>query len=120
MELRVYYEDTDLGGIVYHSRYLNFCERARSELFFKRGEKPVWRGYHFIVRHIEATYHLPATLGDLLTVETELKEVRGARLLLYQRVRRGEELLFEMEITLVCLRGDRPARVPDHFLQVLG
>ena len=72
MKIRVYYEDTDAGGIVYYSNYLNFCERARSDAFFNRGLTPVLESGHFVVKKLTADYSLSAKLGDLLEVHTEL------------------------------------------------
>ncbi len=118
MKIRVYYEDTDLGGIVYHSKYLNFCERARSELFFAAGKTPVYNGYHFVVKNIDATYHKPAYLGDILSVKTKLLELKGASLVLEQSVGKEETLCFWMKITLVCLKNGRPVRIPDYFLEL--
>lgn len=100
MEIRVYYEDTDVGGVVYHSNYLNFCERARSEAFFSRGLSPVMQNGHFVVKDIHASYNSPAKLGDILHVRTSLVELKKVSFKLRQEVYRDEERLFEMEITL--------------------
>ena len=78
VQIRVYYEDTDAGGIVYHSAYLNFCERARSELFFQRGLSPVLESGHFVAKRVEADYISSARLGDLLCIETKLLVMKGA------------------------------------------
>ncbi|MRI82986.1 MAG: acyl-CoA thioester hydrolase [Nitratiruptor sp.] len=121
MELRVYYEDTDLSGFVYHARYLHFCERARSELFFAHGLQPVWEGYHFVVHKLQARYLHPARLGDLLRVKTYLASLKRSQVGLYQQiVGEAGRLLFEMEIDLVCLKGSRPARIPPPFLDLLA
>lgn len=119
MKIRVYYEDVDIGGIVYHSKYLNFCERARSEIFFARGLSPKLGEYHFVVKSLEAHYHRPAFLGDILKVETKLLEIKGAVVRLHQQVEKEQTLCFEMTITLVCMRGSRPARPPREFAEAL-
>ncbi|UFS61388.1 YbgC/FadM family acyl-CoA thioesterase [Sulfurimonas sp. HSL-3221] len=106
MTLRVYYEDTDVGGVVYYANYLKFCERARSELFFSKGESPLFEGGHFVVRHIEADYLGSAVLGDLLEVSAEVVSVRGTGLQMHQSVRRGNELLFTLDVRLVYLMTD--------------
>ena len=72
VKIRVYYEDTDAGGVVYHANYLKFCERARSELFFERGLSPAIDGGHFVVSQIEASFHSPAKLGDTLIVKNSI------------------------------------------------
>ncbi len=118
MKIRVYYEDTDLGGIVYHSKYLNFCERARSEIFFEAGKSPVYEDYHFVVKELHASYHKAAYFADILEVKTTLQELSRISATLHQSIWRGEELIFELVVTLVCLRGERPARIPDYFLEL--
>ncbi|MHC3994574.1 YbgC/FadM family acyl-CoA thioesterase [Thiomicrolovo sp. ZZH C-3] len=106
MTIRVYYEDTDVGGVVYYANYLKFCERARSELFFSKGESPLFEGGHFVVRHIEADYLGSAVLGDLLEVSAEVVSVRGTGLQMHQEVRRGDALLFTLDVQLVYLMTD--------------
>ncbi len=118
MKIRIYYEDTDLGGVVYHSKYLNFCERARSEIFFRANKTPLYGDYHFVVKEIEAKFHKPAYFGDVVEVQTELLSQKGALVKLSQKIYRDRELLFEMDITLVCLKGKRPARIPDYFKEL--
>lgn len=103
MKIRVYYEDTDAGGIVYHSNYLNFCERARSHLFFDAGRSPILEEGHFVAKHLEADYIKSAKLGDVLDVKTSLVEMKNASLTLLQQVYREEEKLFEMTIVLVFI-----------------
>jgi acyl-CoA thioester hydrolase len=103
MRIRVYYEDTDVGGVVYHSNYLNFCERARSELFFDAGRSPILDGGHFVAKHIEADYLKSAKFGDVIEVKTILIELKNASFSLLQQVFRGAEKLFEMKIVLVYL-----------------
>ncbi|MDO9208030.1 MAG: YbgC/FadM family acyl-CoA thioesterase, partial [Sulfuricurvum sp.] len=93
MQIRVYYEDTDVGGVVYHSNYLNFCERARSQLFFDAGRSPILAEGHLVAKHIEADYIKSAKFGDLLTVDTLLKSIKNASFTLIQRIYRDEEIL---------------------------
>jgi acyl-CoA thioester hydrolase len=103
MQIRVYYEDTDVGGVVYHSNYLNFCERSRSQLFFDAGRSPILEGGHFVAKHIEADYLKSAKFGDILEVETTLIEMKNASFTFLQEVFRGEEKLFSMKIVLVYI-----------------
>ena len=103
MKIRVYYEDTDTGGVVYHSNYLNFCERARSEAFFKRGMTPELENGHFVARKIEADYLAGAKLGDVLEVKTELFEMRPASFTLIQTILRDDKKVFEMKIVLAYI-----------------
>ncbi|MEJ2467666.1 MAG: YbgC/FadM family acyl-CoA thioesterase [Campylobacterales bacterium] len=103
MTIRVYYEDTDMGGVVYYANYLKFCERARSELFFSKGESPMFEGGHFVVRHLEADYKQSARLGDLLEVTAEVESISGTTLQMRQRVSKEGETLFTMRVKLVYL-----------------
>ncbi len=103
MQICVYYEDTDVGGVVYHSNYLNFCERARSQLFFDAGRSPILEGGHFVAKHIEADYLKSAKFGELLEVKTTLIQIKNASFSLLQQIFRDDEKVFEMKIDLVYL-----------------
>ena len=114
---RIYYEDTDLAGIVYYANYLKFIERGRSEWIASLGiDQMVLRaeaGVVFAVRRVEADYLRPAKFGDDLVVETSLQSIGGARLVLEQVILRGGERLFVAVVTLVCLTEDgHAARMP--------
>jgi len=114
---RVYYEDTDLAGIVYYANYLKFIERARSEWVASLGiDQMALRaaeGVVFAVRRVEADFLRPAKFGDDLTVETTLQSLGGARLVLEQVITRSGERLFAAVVTLVCLTDDgHAARMP--------
>ncbi|MEI4487711.1 tol-pal system-associated acyl-CoA thioesterase [Frigidibacter sp. MR17.14] len=114
---RVYYEDTDLAGIVYYANYLRFIERARSEWVRDLGldQRRMKEEDHlvFAVRRLEADYLRPARFDDELTVETRLMGATAARLVLDQTVLRAEERLFTAQVTLVCLtEAGAPARLP--------
>ena len=106
MKIRVYYEDTDIGGVVYHSNYLNFCERARSELFFAKGKTPILEEGHFVASTLEAKFLKPAKFADVLHVTTKLLKLKTASFILEQKIYRDEELLFTMNITLAHLDHD--------------
>ncbi len=115
--LRVYYEDTDLAGIVYYANYLKFIERARTEMVRERGVDQValkeQGGIVFAVRHLEADYLSPARFDDQLVVETSVAAVTGVRIVLNQIVRRGGTDLFAAKVTLVALtETGQPARLP--------
>lgn len=118
--VRVFYEDVDLGGIVYHSKYLNFCERARSELFFSRGRSPVVGDIHFVVKHIDASFKAPARFSEMLIVQTEFLSQRKASFKLKQTVVDEAHIktYFVMELELVCLKGDQVAAIPDGILDL--
>jgi acyl-CoA thioester hydrolase len=117
MPLRVYYEDTDAGGIVYHANFLKFAERARTEMMralgFAHSGLAAETGTVFTVRRIGADYLLPARLDDLLSIETRIIEIGGARLRLDQRVCRDGALLASLDIVVACVGPDgRPRRIP--------
>ncbi len=114
--LRVYYEDTDLAGIVYYANYLRFIERGRSEWVRELGiDQAAMKeaGTVFAVRRVEADYLQPAYYDDELSVETEIRSASAARLVLQQRVLRGDTRLFEAVVTIVAI-GDSgaPQRLP--------
>lgn len=112
MKIRVYYEDTDTGGVVYHSNYLNFCERARSEAFFSRGLSPVLESGHFVAKRVEGDYISSAKLGDELEITSELVSMRGASFTLRQSVFRGDKKVFELVIILVYISFEgRPQKL---------
>ncbi|MEA3330751.1 MAG: YbgC/FadM family acyl-CoA thioesterase [Campylobacterota bacterium] len=114
MLIRVYYEDTDTGGVVYHSNYLNFCERARSDAFFKKGLTPALDSGHFVAKKIIADYLASAKLGDLLDVKNELLEMKAASFIVKQTIFKEQKKLFEMKITLVYITYDgRPQKIDD-------
>lgn len=108
-DLRVYYEDTDLAGIVYYANYLKFIERGRSEWVRALGVDQAAlkaEGTVFAVRRVVADYLRPAVFDDVLQVRTAVLEATGARLRLEQVVWRGDMRLFEAEVTLVCIGAD--------------
>jgi len=121
---RVYYEDTDAGGIVYYANYLRFAERARTEYIRALGKNQVddLNGDHkcgFVVKHCDIEYHKPAFLDDCLTITCEIIEIKGASAIIYQQILRGDELLAEVNIKAVYLDIDkkRPLRMPKDFLE---
>ena len=115
-ETRVFYEDTDMAGIVYHANYLKFIERARSDWVADLGidqRDMLARGEVFAVHRIEADFHAPARFDDRLEVLSTPVAVTPARLILEQRVMRAGACLFTARVTLVCLgAGGRPQRLP--------
>jgi acyl-CoA thioester hydrolase len=122
--LRVYYEDTDLAGIVYYANYLKFIERARSEWVRGLGIDQValkkTQGRVFAVRRVEADYLAPARFDDWLEVTTAPEAATAARLTLRQEVWRAAERLFAARVVLVCLNADGvPTRLPPQVRAVL-
>ena len=121
MKIRVYYEDTDAGGIVYHTNYIKYCERARSELFFSRNIDPTdGDNSGFVVRHIDANFVGMATLGDMLEVSTTLVKKKAASVILKHIIKNDEKKIFEMDVTLVFVREGKPNIIPNFFADVLS
>lgn len=116
LELRVYYEDTDLAGIVYHANHLRFAERGRSEWLRALGiDQAALRegGLTFAVTRMDCRWLAPARFDDLLTVETRPLRIGGARAELSQRILRHEAPLFEAAVTVAAMGPTgRPARLP--------
>ena len=122
--IRVYYEDTDMAGIVYYANYLKYIERARSDWVREMGiDQNAMReeeGVVFAVRRVEADYLSPARFDDVLEVITTVQSVTGARLVMDQHVRRGEETLFSAQVTIVCVNETgHPARLPANIRLIL-
>jgi acyl-CoA thioester hydrolase len=123
LPIRVYYEDTDIAGIVYYANYLRYIERARSDWVRGLGidqNAMKAQGLVFAVRRVEADYLLPARLDDALVVETEVIQVTGARLVMDQVVKRGEDRLFHAIVTVVVITDTgHAARMPANIRHML-
>ncbi|MHA6266846.1 tol-pal system-associated acyl-CoA thioesterase [uncultured Aliiroseovarius sp.] len=121
--IRVYYEDTDMAGIVYYANYLRYIERARSDWVREIGiDQNAMRedGQVFAVRRVEADYLSSARFDEKLQVETSVQQVTGARLVMEQVVKRGEERLFEAIVTIVCVSDTgQPARLPANIRRLV-
>ncbi len=118
MKIRVYYEDTDLGGVVYYANYLKFCERARSELFFQNGMLPLKDGCHFVVVHIDASFKKSAKFADILEVKTKILEIRKVFVKLRQTIFKQEDVVFEMDVKLAFICNEKPSPIPKEFLDL--
>ncbi len=116
MQIRVYYEDTDFSGVVYHASYLRFLERGRTEFLraigVRQNDLHAAEALAFVVRRMTIDWLKPARMDDLVTVETRPAEVKGASLVLSQRILRGEDLLLTAEVLVAAVAGGRPARLP--------
>lgn len=123
--VRVYYEDTDAGGVVYHAGYLCFMERARTERMrtfgFQLDELREQSGLLFVVRSMQIDFRKPARFNDELWVTADIGELRSASLTFHQAVMRGEEILCQAAVRVVCLAAEAfgPAAIPDFLLRHL-
>ena len=120
MQIRVYYEDTDIGGVVYYANYLKFCERARSNIFFEKGLSPHNEEEFFVVKKVEADYIKPATFADILNVSTKLISRKSASLEVYHEIYREDELLFVAKIKLAYLKKFKPSRIPNEIIELFN
>lgn len=121
LPIRIYFEDTDFSGVVYHASYVRFLERGRTEYVrlldvhhaaLDAGE--AGESMAFAVHRLEMEFRKPARIDDVVTVVTKPREIRGARIILSQKVKRGEALLVEASVTVVLVnRAGRPCRIPD-------
>jgi acyl-CoA thioester hydrolase len=128
LPVRVYFEDTDFSGVVYHANYLKFMERARSDMLRLMGSSHealvdgvLGEPLAFAVHRIEVDFRGPARIDDLIEVETKVGDVGGARLRLDQVVRRGEETLVNAKVTVVMINHQGKARrIPDAVRESLA
>jgi len=124
MEIRLYYEDTDSGGVVYYANYLRYLERARTEFFRSFGcDVSEWmkKGFLFVVTHVDLNYHFPARYNDIIKIETFAGEVRKASFILtHQIFLKGKEVLVaDGKIKMACLGPNgKPKRLPDEMKQI--
>ena len=125
ISLRVYWEDTDGGGVVYYANYLRYFERARTEWLRSRGydqsRLKAEEDLLFAVRRIEVDFHLPARLDDEVTVTAAVVEVGRSRVRFEQTIRRGDELLAEAVVHTACLQASsfKTTRIPEHLKRIL-
>ena len=122
--IRIYYEDTDAGGVVYYANYLKFAERARTEFlrhigFGNQQEILQKDKFAFMVRHVEADYRAPAVLDDFLTISCETIEQTGATVTLLQQIKRNEDVLVEIKVkaVYVSLEKRKPMRMPADMVE---
>ncbi|HEY8440511.1 MAG TPA: tol-pal system-associated acyl-CoA thioesterase [Xanthobacteraceae bacterium] len=129
MHVRVYFEDTDFTGIVYHANYLRFMERGRTNhlrllganhrALFEEAERET-PGFAFVVRSMQIEFLKPARMDDVLEVETEPEQVKGASITLHQRIRRGEELLIEAHVRVAFVCDGRAKPIPKPLRQAMS
>jgi acyl-CoA thioester hydrolase len=124
LPVRVYYEDTDFSGVVYHASYLRFLERGRTDFLRLGGVDQstlhaAGEGVIFAVRRMTVDFLKPARMDDVLIVETRTAEVRGASLVIAQAIRRGDETLLTADVRVATLSNGRPARISDDLRAIL-
>ncbi len=118
---RIYYEDTDAGGIVYYANYLKFFERARTDFLRALGisqfELVKQEKLMFVVRKCEIEYSIPARLDDLIEVSVLVKQIRGSSILIYQEAKKSKKTLTRLQVELVCVDSEalRPKKIPQNI-----
>lgn len=125
LPVRIYYEDTDFSGRVYHASYLRFMERGRTELLravavAQSDLHSEMGGLAFVVRRMTLDFSGAALMDDVLTVVTWPKEMRGASMLLSQEVRRGDDVLVTAEVMVAAVREGRAVRIPEELRVALS
>jgi len=116
MKIRIYYDSTDAGGIVYHTEYLKFCEQARSEIFFKNNIFFESEGY--VVKELKANYIDSAKLGDIIEVKTFITQIKKASLEIHQEIYKQKKI-FEVDIKLAYIKNNKLSKIPTKHLEVL-
>lgn len=119
MKIRVYYEDTDMGGIVYHTNYIKYCERARSEKFFSSNLELGRENCHFVVKDINAHFLSSAKLGDLLCVKTQILKCKRASLVVHHEIFKEDKKLFWADIVLVHVCDGKISRINQEIIRSL-
>ena len=123
--IRVYYEDTDAGGVVFHANYINFLERARTEMLramgYEQDELTVNEGIIFAVRSVQVDYLLPARFNEQIQVSAEVMLAKKASLTFEQMITRGDDVLCKSIIRIACLdaKSMRPKAIPENLLELL-
>jgi len=123
IQVRVYYEDTDFSGAVYHAAYLHFFERGRTEFLRAEGihhSELASEGIAFAVRSMEIDFPRAAHIDDLLVVDTAVVEVSGARLTLDQSIERGDELVARAKVVVVVIKDGKATRLPKAVVAAFG
>ncbi len=124
IKVKIYYEDTDAGGVVYYANYLRYMERARTEFLNEYGinvSEYHKRGNFFVVTHVDIRYKKPARLGEIIEVTTSVEEMRNASMTIKNKIMREGSLLVEAVLTFACIDADgRPKRLPESFSGLKG
>ena len=124
IERKIYYHDTDCGGVVYYANYLKHLEEARTEYCVKRGinlKELSASGTYFVVAHVELDYKAPARYQDKIKITAEIQKIGTASLFFLQRILKDEELILEAKTTWVCVGGDfKPKQIPPPVKQAFS
>jgi acyl-CoA thioester hydrolase len=124
LNIKIYYEDTDAGGVVYYANYLRYMERARTEFLLDHGIDVAdyhRKGYLFAVVHVDISYKRPAKLGDIITITTEIENMTNVTLLIKHRGLRNSEVLVEANVKLACIDPNgKPQKIPEDIRKIVS
>jgi acyl-CoA thioester hydrolase len=117
IRVKIYYEDTDAGGVVYYANYLRYMERARTEFLSEKGMSIAEhhrQGFFFVVVHVDISYKQPARLGDIISITSEITEMKNVSIVFKNQVFKETQMLAEARVTLACIdKNGRPQRIPE-------
>ena len=120
MTTRVYYDDTDAGGVMYHTNYIKYCERARSELMFEANITMDDKNGYFLVKNLEANYIKPVVLGDIIKIGTKLQSNKKASARLLQTIFKDDIKVFELYVTIVYMQNGKIRAIPKEKLEIVS
>lgn len=121
ISFRVYYEDTDSGGVVYYANYLKFAERARTEMLREAGINQSEKNILFVVKKVKMNLIKPAKLDDMITVESSIKKLSGASMGIEQIISRDEIIISEISVLIVCVNKNfKPTKIPSEIRENLN
>jgi len=120
MITRVYYDDTDAGGVMYHTNYIKYCERARSEMMFSYGITMDDKNGYFLVKNLEANYIKAVVLGDMIEIKTSLLSAKKASAKLVQNICKDDIKVFEMIVTIVYMKDGKIRAIPQEKLDIIS
>ena len=124
LKIKIYYEDTDAGGVVYYANFLRYMERARTEFLSDRGIDVAEyhnKGYLFAVVHVDIHYKKPARLGEIIDITTEIIGMTNVTITLRHQIFRNSTLLVEANVRVACIDKDgKPRRIPDSFKNIIN
>jgi acyl-CoA thioester hydrolase len=119
MVTRVYYDDTDAGGVMYHTNYIKYCERARSEKMFESNITMDDENGYFLVKNLQANYIKPVVLGDSIEITTKLLSAKKASAVLLQEIFKDDIKVFELNVTIVYMKLGKIRAIPKEKLDIL-
>jgi len=119
MKIRIYYDSTDAGGIVYHTEYIKFCEEARSEIFFSNNIF-FENNEGYVVKNLKAAYINSAKLGDIIEIKTFVTKIKKVSLEIHQEIFKENKKIFEIDLNLAYLKNSKISKIPHNHLKLLN